>query len=129
MSHRAGIESSVPLLVKGFPACCGTGRYTTVSYLAVIWATQIQSTMSHIIYVKLILILSFHSHVRLSSVLFPQNSSQNSVCTSTLPRTCYTLCPSHSPLLDCPSNISMSSTNNEAPHFTLFSNLLLLPLS
>jgi hypothetical protein len=54
---------------------------------------------------------------------------RNSVCTSTLPRTCYTLSPTHSPLLDCPSNISVSSTNNEVPHCALFSSFLLLLLS
>lgn len=59
---------------------------------------------------------------------FLRISHQNSVCTSTLPRTRYTFCPYHSPLLDCPSNISVSSTNSEVPHCALFSSLLLLTL-
>jgi hypothetical protein len=71
----------VAQLVKKFPAFYGTRRFMTVftraRHWSLSWVRWIQSTPSHLISLRLILILSSHLGVRLPSVLFRQVFHQN----------------------------------------------------
>ena len=68
-------EPPVLNLLKNFPAFYGTQRFITVFprafYWSLSWARSIQSTPSHPITLRSILILSTHLHLGLPSGLFP----------------------------------------------------------
>jgi hypothetical protein len=71
---RAPLEKqTVTQLVKKFPAVYGARRFITmftiVRHWSLLWAIRIQSTHSHLNFLKSILILSYHLRLDLPSVL------------------------------------------------------------
>jgi hypothetical protein len=70
--------------------------FTRALHWSLSWAISIQSTPSHSISQRSILILSWSSQWSFSSWL----SHQYPICIPLLPHSCYMLCPSHPPWLD-----------------------------
>jgi len=108
---RAPLEKlTATQLLKIFSAFCGTRRFitvfTTAHHSTLSWVICIQSTTSHIISLRSVLILSSHLCVSLLSNLVPSGfSDQNLVCISHLSHACYMPRPSQLPWLDQNDNI------------------------
>jgi hypothetical protein len=88
-------------LLKNFTAFYGTRRFITMFtkalHWSLSWARSIQSTPSHPISLRSILILSSRLRLGLPSALFPSGFQLMSYVH---PSSCYIPCPSHPPLLD-----------------------------
>jgi hypothetical protein len=90
--------------LKKFPAFNGTRRFNTLFTRALrgslSWARSIQSTPSHPISLRCILIPPTHLRLGLPSGLFPSGFPTNTYTHSSSPHSCYMPGPSHPPWLD-----------------------------
>jgi hypothetical protein len=84
-------------------ACYGTPRFTTMS-CPYPEPNESSSHVSHHIYLKSILILSFNLNLGFPSGLFPSHVS-NKTSTAALTHECYIPCPSHPSWFDLSKNI------------------------
>jgi hypothetical protein len=95
--------------VKKFPSFCATQRFITVftkvSHQYLSWARPIQSTPSHRISLRSILILSSHQRVGFP-IISSLQTSQIKFCTHFyVPHASYMPCPSHFPWFVLSNNI------------------------
>lgn len=108
--------------------CMFITMFTWASYLSLSWPTWIKSTTSNAVSSRSIFVPSSHLHVSDTSVFFqafPPKTCMHFCCTPYVPHTP----PILSSLVWSSEEHLMRSTHHKAPHYAIFSILLLLSSS
>ena len=125
LPHNVPLETLlVPQLVTKFPAFYGTPRFNTVctkaKHLSLSRARLIQYNSPVLFLLRSILMRSVHLYLRLTNGLFPSGFPNKTLYT-------FLLYPIHATrAVRLILHDSVSSTNQEAPHYAVFSSLLFL---